>query len=181
MIACLSIPYFAAAVERRADDALLPKPLAIGGQPWEPRPIFAFSHELARQGVEAGMSLRLVQVLSPQAHFMPAARPRYESAAGEVVDLLTTFTHQIEPEALWHPFADAGHRFTRYGRLLPARYCLHLDLPPKELLPLARQMGRAVRQETQFAPSIGLAANKFVAQIAATVSRPHHLLPVAEP
>ena len=37
MIACLSIPYFAAAVERRGDEELANKPLAIGGQPWEAR------------------------------------------------------------------------------------------------------------------------------------------------
>ena len=60
MIACVSIPYFAAAVERRAAADLAAVPLAIGGRPWEARPIFAFSQEVAKLGVRAGMTLRPV-------------------------------------------------------------------------------------------------------------------------
>ena len=66
MIACIAVPYFAAAVERRDDDDLLEKPLAIGGQPWEARPVYAISQEVAHQGVRICMSLLLVQDFSPQ-------------------------------------------------------------------------------------------------------------------
>ncbi len=179
MIACLTIPYFAAAVERRANDTLTPQPLAIGGQPWEAKPIYAFSQEVARQGVNAGMSLRLVQVLSPDSHFVPAQQPFYGRVSAEVTDILTDFSPDIEPQELWHSFADSTLHRTAHGRTLPARYCLDLDgLPLKEAIPFMQTMGQQLRAETSFAPTIGLSADKFIAQIAATVSRPNHLLPV---
>ena len=179
MIACLSIPYFAAAVERRADSALLQQPLAIGGQPWEARPVYAFSQEVARKGVEIGMSLRLVQVLSPSSHFMPAAENRYSKVSSEVIDVLTDFSHLIEPQELWHPFTKTRQPVTAHGRVLPARYCLDLEgLPEREALPFVQAMGQSVRQETKIDPAIGLARQKFTAQIAAALCRTNHALSV---
>lgn len=175
MIACISIPYFAAAVERRAATGLADTPLAIGGQPWEARPIFAFSQEVARLGVRAGMSLRLAHVLSPQACFLPATRSRYRQASGEIVDVLLDYSPAVEPQELWHPFADRSVQFTVDGRTLPVRYFLDLDdLPVPESLELARALGRFLRGEMHFAPVIGLAASRFAAQVAATVGRPNH-------
>ena len=179
MIACLSIPYFAAAVERRSDETLANRPLAIGGQPWEARPVYAFSQEVAHKGVEIGMSLRLVQVLSPQSHFMPASQRRYSQVSSEVIDVLVDFSPLIEPQEFWHPITDIGQRITRNGRNLPARYCLDLEgLPEREALPFVSEIGKCVRQETEMEPAIGLAAHKFTAQVAATVCSVNHALPV---
>jgi DNA polymerase-4 len=179
MIACISVPYFAAAVERRANDALIRKPLAIGGQPWEAKPVYAFSHEVARMGVKSGMSLRLVQVLSPHSHFLPAAKAKYGQVSSEVMDVLTDFSCLIEPQELWHSAANPKQYFTRNGRTLPARYCLDLEgLPARESVTFVREIGKTVRQETELTPAIGLASNKFTAQIAATIARPNHALPV---
>jgi nucleotidyltransferase/DNA polymerase involved in DNA repair len=41
-------------------------------------------------------------------------------------------------------------------------------------------MGRSVRQETEMIPAIGLARQKFTAQVAATVCRASHALPVKQ-
>lgn len=178
MIACITVPYFAAAVERRGDGDLLAKPLAIGGQPWEARPVYAFSQEVAHQGVRIGMSLRLVQVLSPHSHFMPAAETRYSKASGEMIDLLLDFSPLIEPQEWWHPFKDKKP-LTISARFLPARYCLDLEgLPQREALPFIQELGRTLRKETQFSAAIGLAVNKFTAEVAAAVCRTGHTLPV---
>ncbi|MEW5985056.1 MAG: hypothetical protein AB1791_00315 [Chloroflexota bacterium] len=179
MIACLAIPYFAAVVERRDDDSLTKVPLVIGGQPWEARPVYAFSPEVAQNGVTPGMSLRLAHVLSPHSHFMAAAPPHYLNAAGEVTDVLTDFTHLVEPEELWQPAFDAQQQGTAAGRCLPARYTLDLEsLPLAEALPLTQEMGRTVRQQTRLVPAIGLAGSKFAAQVAASLARPSHTRPV---
>jgi nucleotidyltransferase/DNA polymerase involved in DNA repair len=179
MIACIVLPYFAAAVERRHSVDLGRQPLVIGGRPWEPRPVYAFSREVAQRGVAPGMSLRLAHVLSPQARFLPATSPRYFGASGEMVDVLTDFTHLIEPEDLWQPFAGGREQQTAGGRCLPARYYLDLEkLPFPEALSLAREMGRTIRRQTHLAPALGLAPNKFAAQVAATLARPNHLRPV---
>lgn len=179
MIACISVPYFAAAVERRADDELTQKPLAIGGQPWEARPIYAFSQEVATMGVKIGMSLRLVQVLSPHSYFMPAAETQYSQASGEVIDVLIDFSSLIEPQELWHPFADNEQHLTLNSYSLPARYCLDLEgLPQREALPFIQEIGKSVRRETDLNPAIGLAKHKFTAQVAATVCSTNHALAV---
>lgn len=178
MIACISMPYFAAAVERRGDSGLVEKPLAIGGQPWEARPVYAFSQEAAQQGVQIGMSLRMAHVLSPHSRFLPAAETRYSKVSGEMVDLLLDFSPLIEPQEWWHPF-QGKKAVTFPERLLPARYCLDLEgLPQREALPFVKEIGRTLRRESQFSAAIGLAANKFTAEVAATVCRTGHALPV---
>lgn len=181
MFACISVPYFAAAVERRATAPLATTPLAIGGQPWEARPIFAFSQEVARQGVKAGMSLRLAHVLSPEARFLPAALGSYRQASGEIVDVLLDFAPAVEPQEVWAGWETAAGavgpavQFTLDGRTLPARYFLDFDgLPAAEAVALAREMGRLLREATHLAPAVGLAAGRFAAQVAATLSRPNH-------
>ena len=177
MIACITVPYFAASVERRDDATLLDRSLVIGGQPWEPKPIFAYSREVAREGVRPGMSLRQAHALSPHALFLSAARLRYHHASGEVVDVLADFADVVEPEELWQP--DTQARPSAGGRSLPAHYYLDLDLPDQEALALAQHAGRTVRQETHLAPAIGLAPHKFAAQVAASLTRPNHARPVA--
>jgi DNA polymerase-4 len=180
MIACISIPYFAAAIERRADKTLARKPLAIGGRPWEAKPVYAFSREVARNGVQSGMSLRLVQVLSPQSHFMPAAEDKYYQVSGEVIDVLTDFSCLVEPQELWHSSATPRPYLIKSGRTLPARYCLDLEgLPVKESITFVKEMGKIMRRQTRLAPAIGLATDKFTAQIAASICRVNHALPVS--
>ena len=183
MIACLLIPYFAAGIERRDDRSLTDTPLVVGGQAWEPHPLYAFSREAARRGVQPGMSLRLAHTLLPQAHFMPASPPRYQDGAGEVTDILSLFTPLVMPEALWEPTVTP--RALQQGRSavarsLPARYTVDLEgLPEREALPLAQEMGRTVRREAQLEPAVGLAAQPFTAQVAAARARPGRLRPVA--
>ncbi|MCA9973412.1 MAG: hypothetical protein KC425_24500 [Anaerolineales bacterium] len=179
MIACIAIPYFAAAVERRRDGRLRPMPLILGGQPWEARPLYAFSREVARRGVKAGMSLRLAHLLAPDARFLPAAELAYGAAAAEIVDVAFDFSSRVAPLPLWHAFAAPGQALTVDGRFLPLRCLLDLaDLPAAECMPLARQLGRALRRQTHLAPAVGLARTRFAAQVAAGLCRPNHVLPV---
>lgn len=91
MIVCVAVPYFAAQIERRDNRRLAKIPLAIGGQPWETDPIFAYSHEVARRGVRPGIPLRQAHLLAPQAHFMPAYPPRYQEVSGEMGDVVADF------------------------------------------------------------------------------------------
>jgi nucleotidyltransferase/DNA polymerase involved in DNA repair len=134
------------------------------------------------------MSLRLAHVLSPEAHFMAADPPRYYDASAEVAGVLLDFTHLIEIEALWAPHKNraakpAGRSLTGPGTALgwrlPAAYTLDLEsLPPAEALGLAQEMGRQVRRQTRLAPAVSLAKSKFVAQVAASLTRPNHARPV---
>jgi nucleotidyltransferase/DNA polymerase involved in DNA repair len=109
---------------------------------------------------------------------MPAAESRYSNVSGELVDRLLDFSPLIEPQELWHPFNDK-RPLTLAVRSLPVRYCLDLEgLPLREALPFVKDLGRALREETTFTAAIGLAQNKFTAEVAATVCRTGHTLPV---
>jgi len=187
MIACLSVPYFASAVERREIESSTesaPDPcLILGGQPWEPRPVYGYSMEAARLGVKPGMSLRLAHILSPEALFLAAQPPKYLGASSEISDILTDFTHLIEPEELWlYPSSTSqkgAQSLTGWnratGRSLPARFSLDLEsLPPSEAQSLAKEIGSSVRQHTRLSPAVGLAENPFAAHVAATLTQPNH-------
>ncbi|MFN2187769.1 MAG: hypothetical protein ACK2T3_03320 [Candidatus Promineifilaceae bacterium] len=187
MIACLSVPYFATAVERRdVNPSTSPKRdpgLILGGQPWEPRPVYGYSREAARLGVKPGMSLRLAHILSPEALFLASQPLKYLKASAEISDVLTGFTHLIEPEELWlYPNSGDQKRVNSLtgwnraaGRSLPARFSVDLEsLPSSEALSLVKEIGSAVRHETSLAPAIGLAGNSFTAHVAATLTHPNH-------
>ncbi len=191
MIACLNVPFFASAVERRTNrDSATVSPsrpglqgqpgLVIGGQPWEPQAVYAYSREAAQQGVRPGMSLRLAHFLSPQAQFMPADPPRYQGASAEIVDILANFTHLVEPDLFWSQAGvqvkngQAGYG-PAFGHRLPARYTLDLEsLPTAEGLSLAQEIGRTVRTQAHLAPAIGLAQNHFVAHVAAVYTQANY-------
>ncbi|MGH2536918.1 MAG: DNA polymerase Y family protein [Candidatus Promineifilaceae bacterium] len=174
MIACLSVPYFSAEVERRDQAALLSTPLVIGGRVWEARPVYAFSAEAARRGVRPGMALRQAHLLAPNSYFMEASPLKYAQVSSEILGVAGDFTHLIEPEDLWGPDHNGQQRDTAVGRRLPARYCCDLEeLPPADSLPLAQEIGRTVRGQTHICPAIGLASHKFAAQVVAALTRPN--------
>jgi nucleotidyltransferase/DNA polymerase involved in DNA repair len=178
MIACLSIPFFAAAVEQRADRSLGQRPLVAGGQPWEPRPVFGFSWEAAQKGVAPGLPLRQAHVYAPEARFIPAHPPDYSQASAEVADLLGDLAGGVESDDLWRPPARPQPHLPLGSRSLPAQFYLELGgLPAGEALRLAREVGASVRREVQLEPAIGLAEQRFTAHVAAARARTGHILP----
>ena len=88
MIACVLVPHFAAAVERRANPALEDVPLLIGEPPGRPERVLAVSPEVTRTGVRPGMPLKQARLLCPQARLLPARPARYAGAYTELLDML---------------------------------------------------------------------------------------------
>lgn len=161
MIACVLVPHFAAAVERREEPSLAAAPLIIGESPGDSGKVFAVSSEAARVGVEPGISLRQARVLCPQARFIPMAHARYQRAFDELLEVLGGFTPRVEP-----------------GDLQPAATC-YLDLGPQEqsqAVETVRCLGQTVREEVRLAPAIGLAGGKFPAYVAAASVEPNKAL-----
>ncbi|MBK9053440.1 MAG: hypothetical protein IPL78_21825 [Chloroflexi bacterium] len=180
MIACVCLSYFAASVERRANQLLLQQPLVLGGQPWANDPLYGFSQEAAGQGIRPGMALRQAHLLFPSATFMDATPPQYAAASAEIHDCLTDFANRVEPRAWWQGSSGDPTASPALGRRLPAVYWLDIgSLPQREIIPLAQHMGRTVRQATRLEASIGLAEHSWTAQVAAALGRPGHLLPIA--
>ncbi|MCB0163881.1 MAG: hypothetical protein KDI79_06640 [Anaerolineae bacterium] len=152
MIGCVLIPYFAAAVERRADAGLSVAPLIINQPATVSDQVFSVSIEAARWGINPGLRLRQAQALCPGALFITANHTTYHQALTELATVLTAFTPKVEPAN--DPLAAA----------------VYLDLhhfTPAEQLDLAEQIGQTVRLQTQFTPALGVATGKFPAYIAA--------------
>jgi len=159
MIACVLIPHFAAAVERRDDPSLGTEPLIIGGS----GKVLAISQDAARMGVQPGMRLRQAHALCPQARFIPADQTRYQRTFEALLDTLESFTPFLEP-----------------GDILPSAIgWLGLrKLVGGEVIEVVQHIGRSVRQAISLAPAIGLANAKFPAQVAASSVEPNRALVV---
>lgn len=159
-IACVRIPYFAAAVERRRQSDLLRQPLVIGGQPWQVRPVYATSAETVRYGVQRGVPLRQAYDLCPHAAFLPAAAHAYQRTVGEVDTILQMFTDRVEP---------------RWTYPATVYYVACADEPEPRLHQIGQLLGRMVRDESGLPPAVGIGTNKFIAYMAAKLTQPHHL------
>lgn len=164
MIACVLVPHFAAAVERRANPALAGVPFVIGEPPDRPERVLAVSPEAFPAGVRPGMPLKQARLLCPQARLLPTQPARYASAYTELLDVLADFSRQIEPAetgAIASSYLELGH------------------LSSKERVELTRQIGRRVREQTRLAPALGLASGKFPPHVAAISVTPNKAIVIA--
>jgi len=132
-IACVIVPHFAVAVERRADDSLMGKPIVVGGMPCEKGKVYDLSEEAAMSGVERGIALRQAEELCPEAVFLPLAEEKYLRAFEELLEVLQSFSPDVEPKGLGKACLEVSGLEALHGD--DARLC--------------RTIGLAVREETR--------------------------------
>lgn len=155
MIACVLIPYFAAAVERQGMSSPTAAPLVIAEPPQAPVQVYAVSGEASQLGLRSGMSLRQVQILCPQAGLIPANFSLYQRRCDELLAVLTGFTDRLELETTQpalNVYLDLGY------------------LKSTEAVAVGREIGRAVRTQAGLAPALGLASGKFPTWAAAAAT-----------
>jgi len=150
-IACIIIPHFAVAVDRREDDSLIGKPVVVGGMPYEKGRVYDLSEEAAMSGVEKGIPLRQAEELCPEAIFLPLAEDKYLRAIEELLEVLQSFSPEVEPDGLGKAYLEVNGLKALYGD--DGRLC--------------RSIGLAIRERTQLEAMLGLATSKFVAWVAA--------------
>jgi DNA polymerase-4 len=152
VIACVFIPYFAAAVERQVDASLATRPLILSQSDQTSGQVLALSAEAAQCGVRPGMSLQQAQALCPPARFIPANPAHYHRRLNDIVALLAAVTPKVE--------AEAGH--------LAA--IIYADLSPlnhAERFEFAGDINQTLHQHLRLSPAFGLASGKFPAYVAA--------------
>ncbi len=160
-IACVIVPYFAAAVERRDDPSLASLPLVIGDFRHERGKVYAFSREAAEMGVKRGIPLRQAEALCPEAAFIPSSEMRYSRAFEELLRILEGFTHLVEPDSLGCAYLDIG------------------GLEQRQAAEVVQYMGQAVREGGHLSATIGLAEGKFTARVAASCLDPGRTVVIA--
>jgi len=166
VIACLLLPDFAAAVERRADPSLTRTPLILSaaGQ------VFAASSEAVQAGVRSGLPISQARSLCPQARLIPAKPVQYQQTLAEILTILRTFAPKLEPEP---------------G---PQDVLIYVDFElqtgPVQLT-LAQEVSQSIQGETGLRPAVGLAAGRRVVWIEgvrrAAYSRPRRVSKASRP
>jgi nucleotidyltransferase/DNA polymerase involved in DNA repair len=154
MIACVVIPYFAAAVQRQTDPMLLDLPMLLVEYGAKRSKIAAVSREAAEMNAAPGLSLSRARGLCPAGHFLPFHEHDLQTAADGLLKTFWQFTNRVELDEAAYP--QTGVFYLDLGNLRAEDACL-----------LGEQIQEAVSQQMQTAASIGLASGKFPAYAAA--------------
>jgi nucleotidyltransferase/DNA polymerase involved in DNA repair len=144
------VPGFWVAVEESRRPDLRSGPLIIGGLPQQ-RGIVREANQLAQQsGVRPGMTLSQAHQQCPHGVFLLPDLARYERIWEEVCDILRGHTPLVEPVEMGQAACDMSgcERFWSDERSA------------------GRIIARQIEGSTGIAPSLGMASNKLVAQLA---------------
>ena len=117
MIACVQIKYFAAAVARAADPMLLGVPVILVRYTKERGRVAAVSSEAEQAGVQPGMALSRARAVCPGGCFLMLDAQRADAALDALLEVLWTFTHQVEIDETAYPQTVVA--YLDLGRLNP--------------------------------------------------------------
>jgi len=159
MIACVVIPDFATKLERARNPLLRGVPLLVIRYGATRGKVIALSPEAAVVGVQVGMPLSRARALCPQAVMVSEDAHYHDHGLERVLKTLWTFTNRVEVDQAAFPqtligYLDLGHLNEASTRDLGERL---LD---------------ALIIETRMDTSIGIAAAKFPAYVAAVTDHP---------
>jgi len=157
-IACILIDHLPVQVEKkRQHDS---KPLIIGGLPFERKLVYDASVEAIECGVTNGMPLSQAQVLCPEAEFLPPNEKKYQAAYQQATSELDDFSPIIE-------IGELG--------------CAFLGVIGQDNeLTLVDEVNNRLFRHAGLRACIGIASNKFLAKIAAHVTKPEAPIIVAK-
>jgi DNA polymerase-4 len=152
---------FYASVEQRDRVELRSRPVIVGGL-GSRGVVSAASYEARAFGVHSAQPMAIARRLCPQGIFLPVRMKHYAAIAGQIRDILLSFTPLVEPLSLDEAFLDV-------------RGCEGLFGPAPEI---ARLIRARVRAEIGLTASVGVAPNKFLAKLASDHSKPDGLVVV---
>ncbi len=158
----VDIDCFFAAVEIVLNPHLKGKPVCVGGLRNERGVVVCPNYEARRYGVKTAMPLRTAARLLPNdAVFLRGSHKRYSEYSRRVMEILETFTPDVEQVSLDEAFLDVTG-------------CLHFWNGD------ARAMGCAIKQRIlqtlALTVSVGIASNKVCAKVAADLGKPDGLV-----
>jgi DNA polymerase IV len=152
---------FFASIEIIKNPALKGKPVIVGGRPDSRGVVSTCSYEARTFGVRSAMPTSEAHRLCPHGIFLEGDYSSYRDYSHQIVELFYQITPYVEVVSVDEAYLDVT--------------TLVSDTSPQEL---AVSLKRRVFNETQLTCSIGIAANKLVAKIASSKSKPNGLLEV---
>ncbi len=162
--ACVLIPHFPVAVERRRDPSLRRRQIVIGETPDQRKAVLDCSPEAEAQGVRAGMPLRQALALCREAVFLPPHPSHYSDVFDAMLTTLEDFSPEVEQASSGRAYLNAGGLAEHY----------------EDELDLGEQIVRRLKEATGLVAGIGIAEGKFVAWAAAITSEPGQVCTVPE-
>jgi DNA polymerase IV len=161
----LDIDCFFASVEMALHPELRGKPVCVGGRRGERGIVACPNYEARAYGVRTAMPLRTAErLLPPEAVFLPGSHKLYGEYSDRVMDILETFTPDIEQVSVDEAYMDVTG-------------CLHFWRDPVQM---ATAMREQIRRECGLTVSIGIASNKMCAKIAAGLKKPDGMVVVPQ-
>ena len=149
---------FYAAIEVRDHPALAGKPVGVGGS--SGRGVLTTANYEARQfGCHSAMPVFKAKQLCPHIILVPTRFEAYREASQKVREIFSRYTELIEPLSLDEAYLDLSHRRESGAAL-------------------AREIRRAIFEETQLTASAGIAPNKMIAKVASDWNKPNGQLEI---
>ena len=158
---------FFASVEQRDDPALRGLPVIVGGGrggEGSRGVVTAASYEARVFGVRSAMPMRQALALCPQARRVRARMGVYVAESRRLMEILETFSPDIEPLSIDEAFLD----ITGVLHLRPRA-------EPDPRTGLARDLKARVRTVLNLPCTVGIAPNKFLAKLASDHAKPDGL------
>ena len=163
MIVCVRIPYFMAAVERRAHPEWVSTPLIFLRHSGKQERVYAVSSDA--EGVTPGMRVNQAQAICPEGLLLPVSFNQSANALRALVEALMQFSEQMEVSGDFR-----------------ADLTIYLDLgklKPSDGLSLGDGI-RAACTALHLKANVGIAAGKFTAFVAARTEGIHLVRPGEE-
>jgi DNA polymerase IV len=156
----VDIDAFFAAVELIDDPSLAGKPLIVGALPGHRGVVSTCSYEARKFGVRSAMPISEAARRCPSAVFLPVRMERYAGFSTIVMSLLGDFTPDLIRVSIDEASMDMSGTERIWGPAAEA----------------AMKLKNRVRSETGLSVSVGVAANRYIAKLAAGYRKPDGLV-----
>jgi DNA polymerase IV len=150
---------FFASVEQLIDPSLKGKPVIVGGRSGR-GVVTSASYEARKFGVHSAMPGFQAKKLCPHGIFLPNRHRVYSEFSGRVFTILERYSPEVHALSIDEALVDLTGTERLYG-------------PP---LKTADQIIKHIETEVGLPSSGGVATNRIIAKIAATLAKPHGLI-----
>ena len=164
MLAHVDLDAFYASVEELDNPSLAGKPVIVGGLGGR-GVVSACSYAARKFGVRSAMPMFRAQSLCPQAVFLPVRMARYKQMSHEVMDILRSFSPDLEQISVDEAFLDLRGVVNLWGGSYAG---------------LGALLKTALKEKTGLNCSVGIAPLRFTAKIASERCKPGGLLVVED-
>ena len=153
---------FFASVERSRNPSLAGRPVVVGAVEGTRGVVSSASYEARRYGIHSAMPVAAARKLCPQAVFLPGNFELYLKVSRAIRQILESWTPLVEMSSIDEASLDLSGFDRCYGPVLGT----------------VDRILYQVRETLGLSLSAGIATNKLVAKIAATLAKPAGLLQV---